>query len=151
MVVWDPQTGQPWHNAIVWQDTRTADLVDTLMPQRTRLVPSASGLLTTMGYAFDGQKPLYALEGSVAVTGSAVQWLRDQTGRGGDHGARRGVCRRSGRRVLEDARCVAIQLEKSIASGSRCGQWTRVKARMPVGRRQLGRASGGPAKAEHYV
>lgn len=48
------------------------------MPQRTRLVPSASGLLTTRGYAFDGQKPLYALEGSVAVTGSAVQWLRDQ-------------------------------------------------------------------------
>jgi glycerol kinase len=42
------------------------------------LVPSPSGLLTTMSYAFDGQKPLYALEGSVAVTGSAVQWLRDQ-------------------------------------------------------------------------
>ena len=42
------------------------------------LVPSQSGLLTTMGYVFDGQKPLYALEGSVAVTGSAVQWLRDQ-------------------------------------------------------------------------
>lgn len=42
------------------------------------LVPSSSGLLTTMGYAFDGQKPFYALEGSVAVTGSAVQWLRDQ-------------------------------------------------------------------------
>jgi glycerol kinase len=42
------------------------------------LVPSPSGLLTTMGYAFDGAKPMYALEGSVAVTGSAVQWLRDQ-------------------------------------------------------------------------
>jgi len=42
------------------------------------LVPSPSGLLTTMGYVFDGQPPLYALEGSVAVTGSAVQWLRDQ-------------------------------------------------------------------------
>ena len=42
------------------------------------LVPSPSGLLTTMGYAFEGQTPLYALEGSVAVTGSAVQWLRDQ-------------------------------------------------------------------------
>ena len=26
-VVWDPRTGRPWHNAIVWQDTRTADLV----------------------------------------------------------------------------------------------------------------------------
>jgi glycerol kinase len=42
------------------------------------VVPSPSGLLTTMAYAFDGQPPLYALEGSVAVTGSAVQWLRDQ-------------------------------------------------------------------------
>jgi glycerol kinase len=43
-----------------------------------KLVPSPSGLLTTMGYAFEGQTPVYALEGSVAVTGSAVQWLRDQ-------------------------------------------------------------------------
>jgi glycerol kinase len=42
------------------------------------LVPSPSGLLTTMGYAFEGALPMYALEGSVAVTGSAVQWLRDQ-------------------------------------------------------------------------
>ena len=42
------------------------------------LVPSPSGLLTTMAYGFEGQKPMYALEGSVAVTGSAVQWLRDQ-------------------------------------------------------------------------
>jgi glycerol kinase len=42
------------------------------------LVPSPSGLLTTMGFAFDGARPMYALEGSVAVTGSAVQWLRDQ-------------------------------------------------------------------------
>jgi len=40
-------------------------------------VPSSSGLLTTMGYALDGA-PVYALEGSIAVTGSAVQWLRDQ-------------------------------------------------------------------------
>ena len=39
-----------------------------------------SGLLTTMGYKFDGATPMYALEGSVAVTGSAVQWLRDQLG-----------------------------------------------------------------------
>jgi glycerol kinase len=31
-----------------------------------------------MGYVFEGDSPIYALEGSVAVTGSAVQWLRDQ-------------------------------------------------------------------------
>src|SRR5262245_50488675 len=36
-VVWDPRTGRPWYNAIVWQDTRTADLVATLTPQRERL------------------------------------------------------------------------------------------------------------------
>src|SRR5206468_5433121 len=36
------------------------------------------GLLTTVCYQFCSARPIYALEGSVAVTGSAVQWLRDQ-------------------------------------------------------------------------
>jgi glycerol kinase len=44
------------------------------------LVRSSSGLLTTVCYQFGDQKPIYALEGSIAVTGSAVQWLRDQLG-----------------------------------------------------------------------
>ncbi|MBV9794572.1 MAG: glycerol kinase GlpK [Actinobacteria bacterium] len=44
------------------------------------LVRSKNGLLTTVGYKFGDQKPIYALEGSIAVTGSAVQWLRDQLG-----------------------------------------------------------------------
>jgi len=39
--------------------------------------PSKSGLLTTCGYQFQDQT-CFALEGSIAVTGSAVQWLRDQ-------------------------------------------------------------------------
>jgi glycerol kinase len=43
-----------------------------------QIVPSTAGLLTTMAYRIDGADPMYALEGSVAVTGSAVQWLRDQ-------------------------------------------------------------------------
>ncbi|HEY6361996.1 MAG TPA: glycerol kinase GlpK, partial [Vicinamibacterales bacterium] len=43
-----------------------------------RIVPSTAGLLTTLGYRFDGAAPVYALEGSIAVTGAAVQWLRDQ-------------------------------------------------------------------------
>jgi glycerol kinase len=47
-------------------------------------VPSQAGLLTTVCYAFGTDKPVYALEGSVAVTGSAVQWLRDQIGLIGD-------------------------------------------------------------------
>ena len=44
------------------------------------IVRSRAGLLTTVCYKFGDEKPRYALEGSVAVTGSAVQWLRDQLG-----------------------------------------------------------------------
>ncbi len=44
------------------------------------LVRSKNGLLTTVCYQFGQNKPIYALEGSIAVTGSAVQWLRDQLG-----------------------------------------------------------------------
>ncbi|SNS86043.1 glycerol kinase GlpK, partial [Actinomadura mexicana] len=44
------------------------------------LVRSRNGLLTTVCYQFGSEKPVYALEGSIAVTGSAVQWLRDQLG-----------------------------------------------------------------------
>ncbi len=43
-------------------------------------VPSRNGLLTTVGYRLRGQKPVYALEGSIAVTGALVQWLRDNLG-----------------------------------------------------------------------
>lgn len=42
------------------------------------IVRSHNGLLTTLAYQFEGQPPVYALEGSIAVTGSAIQWLRDQ-------------------------------------------------------------------------
>jgi glycerol kinase len=44
------------------------------------LVRSQNGLLTTVCYQFGANRPIYALEGSIAVTGSAVQWLRDQLG-----------------------------------------------------------------------
>jgi glycerol kinase len=44
------------------------------------LVRSRNGLLTTVAYQFGDAAPVYALEGSIAVTGSAVQWLRDQLG-----------------------------------------------------------------------
>lgn len=42
------------------------------------IVRSKAGLLTTVCYQFGTDAPVYALEGSIAVTGSAVQWLRDQ-------------------------------------------------------------------------
>lgn len=44
------------------------------------IVHSKAGLLTTVCYQLGDAKPVYALEGSIAVTGSAVQWLRDQLG-----------------------------------------------------------------------
>jgi glycerol kinase len=44
------------------------------------IVRSRNGLLTTVCYQLGDAKPVYALEGSIAVTGSAVQWLRDQLG-----------------------------------------------------------------------
>ena len=51
-----------------------------LMNTGTEIVPSQAGLLTTVGYQFSGADVVYALEGSIAVTGSAVQWLRDELG-----------------------------------------------------------------------
>ncbi|MGH3117306.1 MAG: glycerol kinase GlpK [Gaiellales bacterium] len=40
-------------------------------------VPSKSGLLTTLGYKIGDRPAIYALEGSIAITGALVQWLRD--------------------------------------------------------------------------
>jgi glycerol kinase len=51
-----------------------------LLNTGTELVRSNSGLLTTVCYQFGDEPVVYALEGSIAVTGSAVQWLRDQLG-----------------------------------------------------------------------
>ncbi|MCW3159414.1 glycerol kinase GlpK [Micropruina sonneratiae] len=48
-----------------------------LMNTGEELVPSKNGLLTTVCYKIGDNKPIYALEGSIAVTGSLVQWLRD--------------------------------------------------------------------------
>ncbi|HEU0257342.1 MAG TPA: glycerol kinase GlpK [Microbacteriaceae bacterium] len=44
------------------------------------IVESKNGLLTTPAYKLGDAKPHYALEGSIAVTGSLVQWLRDNLG-----------------------------------------------------------------------
>jgi glycerol kinase len=43
----------------------------------TNLVASRSGLLTTVCYQFGHEPTVYALEGSIAITGALVQWLRD--------------------------------------------------------------------------
>jgi glycerol kinase len=51
-----------------------------LLNTGTEKVLSQNGLLTTICYALPGEDPVYALEGSIAVTGSLVQWLRDNLG-----------------------------------------------------------------------
>jgi glycerol kinase len=43
-------------------------------------VLSKNGLLTTLGYKIGDQPAVYALEGSIAITGALVQWLRDNLG-----------------------------------------------------------------------
>jgi glycerol kinase len=43
----------------------------------TEVVPSKSGLLTTLGYKMGDAPAVYCLEGSIAITGALVQWLRD--------------------------------------------------------------------------
>ena len=47
-----------------------------LMNTGTKGVPSQNGLLTTIGWGLGGQT-IYCLEGSIFITGAAVQWLRD--------------------------------------------------------------------------
>lgn len=44
------------------------------------IVQSKTGLLTTLAYKFGESPPCYALEGSVAISGALVQWLRDNIG-----------------------------------------------------------------------
>ncbi len=48
-----------------------------LMNTGEKRVTSKNGLLTTMAYKFGKQPPVYALEGSIAITGALVQWVRD--------------------------------------------------------------------------
>ncbi|MFV2198764.1 glycerol kinase GlpK [Nocardiopsis sp. LOL_012] len=51
-----------------------------VMNTGTEPVTSENGLLTTLGYKLGEERAVYALEGSIAVTGSLVQWLRDNLG-----------------------------------------------------------------------
>ncbi len=51
-----------------------------LMNTGPRIVHSRAGLVTTVAYRFDGAPAHYALEGSIAITGALVQWLRDGLG-----------------------------------------------------------------------
>jgi glycerol kinase len=46
----------------------------------TEIIQSKNGLLTTLGYKLGDEPAHYALEGSIAVTGSLIRWLRDNLG-----------------------------------------------------------------------
>jgi glycerol kinase len=48
-----------------------------LLNTGTELVQSKSGLLTTVGYKIGDDDAVYCLEGSIAITGALIQWLRD--------------------------------------------------------------------------
>jgi glycerol kinase len=48
-----------------------------LLNTGTEAVRSKNGLLTTVGYKIGDQDTIYCLEGSIAITGALVQWLRD--------------------------------------------------------------------------
>ncbi len=48
-----------------------------LLNTGTEAVHSSHGMLTTLAYQIRGEKPVYCLEGSIAVAGALVQWLRD--------------------------------------------------------------------------
>ncbi len=51
-----------------------------LMNTGEKPVQSKAGLLTTLGYKIGNQKAVYALEGSIAIAGALIQWLRDNLG-----------------------------------------------------------------------
>src|SRR5512143_254754 len=51
-----------------------------LLNTGTKPVQSKNGLLTTLGYKIGDEPAVYCLEGSIAITGALVQWLRDNLG-----------------------------------------------------------------------
>jgi glycerol kinase len=51
-----------------------------LLNTGAEIVRSSHGLLTTVGYKIGDDAPVYALEGAIAITGSLVQWFRDNLG-----------------------------------------------------------------------
>jgi glycerol kinase len=51
-----------------------------LMNTGEKIIPSKSGLLTTVAYKLGNKPAIYALEGSIAITGALVHWMRDNLG-----------------------------------------------------------------------
>src|SRR5918999_5741028 len=81
-VVWNPKTGQPWYNAIVWQDTRTARIITALEPKRkmlsdrTGLPPATYFSASKLQWILENVKGVReAAERGEAVFGNIDTWV----------------------------------------------------------------------------
>jgi glycerol kinase len=80
--VWNPRTGRPWHNAIVWQDTRTDQAVTALAPARTMLCartglpPATYFSATKLQWILDNvEGARAAAERGEALFGTVDSWI----------------------------------------------------------------------------
>src|SRR5438105_3930652 len=94
-IIWDRETGEPIHNAIVWQDRRTAAACERLkaaghlpiIQEKTGLLIDAYFSASKVQWMLDhiegarakaaAGRLAYGLEGSVFIGGAVVQWIRD--------------------------------------------------------------------------
>ena len=81
-VVWNPHDGRPWHNAIVWQDSRTGAAVAALEPQRamlqerTGLPPATYFSVTKLQWILDNvDGARAAAERGEAIFGTIDSWI----------------------------------------------------------------------------
>ena len=81
-IVWNPKTGQPWHNAIVWQDTRTERQVVSLEPKRawlcarTGLPPATYFSATKLRWILDSVDGVRdAVRQGAAIFGTVDSWI----------------------------------------------------------------------------
>ena len=81
-VLGDQQAALIGHRCFSPGDAKNTNGTGSFLLVNTGAEPlfSSRGLITTVAYQFRGERPVFALEGAVAVVGAAVQWLRDQLG-----------------------------------------------------------------------
>ena len=114
-VVWNPKTGRPWYNAIVWQDTRTDRIINALDSASAALIRSKTGLPPAT--YFSGAKIQWILDNVAGVreaadTGEAVfgnidTWVIWNLTGGRDGGAHVTDVTNASRTMLMDLRTLA--------------------------------------------
>ena len=118
-----------------------------LLNTGNKAVQSKNGLLTTLGYKIGDQPAVYALEGSIAITGALVQWLRDNLGH--DHSrptrsrrwptpSRTTAASTSSRRSAACSRRTGSRTPAASSPASPATS-TRATSRVPSSRRPRGR------------